>query len=221
MNPESLPLPQRATPAPPYGDLAGHSFRLPVLPYPPEALEPYLSAVSFSFHYGKHHHAYVGNLNKMVSGTAYAALTLEDLIRKTSGMPDKTAIFNNASQVWNHTFFWHSMRPGGGGQPNDRLMAMIAAAFGSYEAFKNAFMTAAVGQFSNGGVWLVQDGDKVRIVKTSNAETPVVYGQNALLTCDLWEHAYYIDYQNRRKDYVQNYLDHLVNWDFAVARMTC
>lgn len=193
---------------------------MPPLPYPQGALEPYVSARTLDFHYDKHHQSYVDNLNKMVSGTSYATLTLEQLIQRTAEMPDKAALFNNAAQVWNHTFFWNSMRPGGGGQPTARLMELISKAFGSFESFKNAFMTAAVGQFGSGNVWLVQDDDKVRIVKTPNAENPVAYGQNALLTCDVWEHAYYLDYQNRRKDFVQNFLDHLVNWEFAASKLT-
>lgn len=194
-------------------------FQLPPLPYPQNALEPYVSATTLSYHFGKHHQAYLDNLNKMVFGTPYAKLPLEELIRKTAQMPDKAALFNNASQVWNHTFFWNSMRPGGGGQPTARLLDLIAKTFGSFESFKNAFMASAVGQFGSGSVWLVQDNDKVRVSKTANAETPVAYGQNALLVCDVWEHAYYLDYQNRRKDFVLDFLDHLANWDFAAAKM--
>lgn len=202
----------------PRSDSIGGVFELPLLPYAQDALEPYVSSLTLRFHYGKHHQSYVDNLNKMVSGTGYSMLPLEELIRKTAEMPDKTAIFNNASQVWNHSFFWSSMRPEGGGQPPEPLMEMITASFGTFESFKNTFLTAAVGQFGSGAVWLVQDEDKVKVIKTANAETPVAYGQNALLTCDVWEHAYYLDYQNRRKDFVQNFLDHLANWEFAAQR---
>jgi len=202
----------------PHSDSIGGVFELPLLPYAQDALEPYVSSLTLRFHYGKHHQSYVDNLNKMVSGTGYSMLPLEELIRKTAEMPDKTAIFNNASQVWNHTFFWSSMRPEGGGEPPEPLMEMITASFGTFESFKNTFLTAAVGQFGSGAVWLVQDEDKIKIIKTANAETPVAYGQNALLTCDVWEHAYYLDYQNRRKDFVQNFLDHLANWEFAAQR---
>lgn len=207
----SSPLPQ--------GTARGPVFVLPSLPYPQDALEPYVSSRTLDFHYGQHHRGYAENLNKMVTGTAYAEFPLEELICRTVTMPDKAAIFNNAAQVWNHSFFWSSMRPGGGGQPSEPLRQLMAESFGSFESFKNAFMTAAVGQFGSGGVWLVQEEDKVRIIKTANAETPVAYGQNALLTCDVWEHAYYLDYQNRRKDFVQNFLDHLANWDFAASRL--
>ena len=193
---------------------------MPSLPYAQNALEPYVSTTTLSYHYGKHHQAYLDNLNKMVAGTAYEKLSLEELIRKTAEMPDKVALFNNAAQVWNHTLFWQSMQPGGGGQPTSRLMEVIVRTFGTFDSFKNAFMAAAVGQFGSGNVWLVQDNDKVRVSKTANAETPVAYGQNALLVCDVWEHAYYLDYQNRRKDFVQNFLDHLANWKFAASKMT-
>ncbi|MEI7901589.1 MAG: superoxide dismutase [bacterium] len=221
MQQERLYPKQETAPSLPIGDVAESGFPLPLLPYPQDALEPYMSALTLSFHYGKHHRAYVDNLNKMAAGTLYATLPLDELIRRTAEMPDKAALFNNAAQAWNHTFFWHSMRPGGGGQPATRLMDMITKAFGSFESFKHAFVIAAVGQFGSGGVWLVQDNDHVRIVKRPNAQTPIAYGQNALLTCDVWEHAYYLDYQNRRNDFVQNFLDHLANWEFATAQMTC
>ena len=190
-----------------------------MLPYPHHALEPYVSANTLLFHYDKHHRSYVDNLNKMIAGTEFSELSLEDIVQRAAEMPDKTAIFNNAAQAWNHAFFWQSMRPDGGGRPAARLKGMIEKAFGSFESFKNAFVTAAVGQFGSGSVWLVQDGDTVMLTKTANADTPIANGQNALLTCDVWEHAYYLDYQNRRKDFAQNFVDHLANWDFATARM--
>ena len=194
-------------------------FELPPLPYEQNALEPFVSASTLYNHYGKHHRAYVENLNKMVAGTDYTKLSLENLIRKTALMPDKALIYNTAAQVWNHAFFWHSMRQGGGGRPPSPLMERLVNTFGSFEAFKNAFMIAALSHFGSGGVWLVQDAEKMKIIKTANAENPIIYGLNALLTCDVWEHAYYLDYQNRRKDFVQNFLDHLANWDFASSRL--
>ena len=194
-------------------------LQLPPLPYAQDALAPFVSAKTMSFHYGKHHQGYVDNLNKLVAGTPFAGRPLEETIQKTANMSDKTAIFNNAAQVWNHTFFWQSMKADGGGQPTGRLLNMIIDAFGTFETFKNAFETAGVGQFGSGWVWLVQDGGKVKIVKTANADTPLAYGQNALLTCDVWEHAYYLDYQNRRKDFLTTFLEHLANWDFAASRL--
>ena len=194
-------------------------LQLPPLPYAQEALEPFVSAKTMSFHYGKHHQGYVDNLNKLVAGTPFEGRPLEETIRKTVNAVDQAAIFNNAAQVWNHTFFWHSMKPGGGGQPTGRLLDMIVETFGTFDAFKNAFATAAVGQFGSGWVWLVQEGGKLKIVKTSNADTPIAHGQTALLTCDVWEHAYYLDYQNRRKDFVQAFLDHLANWEFAASQL--
>lgn len=206
-------------PSAPDGTLAVGPFQLPELPYAQDALEPFVSAKTLRFHYGQHHRAYVDNLNKMTAGTEFAALSLEDLIESTAQMTDKAALFNNAAQVWNHTLFWQSMRPGGGGQPPPRLLALFVKAFGSFESFKTSFLAAAVGQFGSGAVWLVQSDDSVRVVKTANADTPIAYGQNALLTCDIWEHAYYLDYQNRRKDFVQVFLDHLANWEFAEAKL--
>ncbi len=190
-------------------------FKLPLLPYAQDALEPYISAKTMSFHYGKHHQAYVDNLNKLVAKTAMASEPLENLVKETSGAPDKAPIFNNAAQVWNHTFFWQSMKKGGGGAPDGRLLKLINKSFGSFDSFKTNFVSTAVGQFGSGWVWLVQDGDTLKIVKTANADTPVAHGQTPLLTCDVWEHAYYLDYQNRRKDFVEAFLDHLANWNFA------
>jgi Fe-Mn family superoxide dismutase len=173
-----------------------------------------------SFHYGKHHQAYVDNLNKLVAGTPWAAgQPLEKVVLESAAQPDKAAVFNNAAQVWNHTFFWKSMKPGEGGKPAGRLLAMIEKSFGSFDKFKEAFIAAAVAQFGSGWVWLVQDGDTLKIIKTSNADTPIVHGQTPLLTCDVWEHAYYLDYQNRRKDFVEVFLVHLANWEFAAAQL--
>ncbi len=198
---------------------AQDAFKLAPLPYADNALEPYISAKTISFHYGKHHQGYVDNLNKLVAGTPMATASLETIVQDTAGKEDKTAVFNNAAQVWNHDFFWQSMKPAGGGKPAGKLAEMIDKSFGSYEAFATAFQTAGLAQFGSGWVWLVQDGETLKIVKTSNADTPAAHGQHALLTCDVWEHAYYLDYQNRRKDFVQTFLDDLVNWDFAASRL--
>ena len=195
------------------------AFLLPALPYAQDALEPHLSARTLGVHYGKHHQAYVDNLNKLTAGAKMAGLPLEAIIRQTAGKSDQAGLFNNAAQVWNHTFFWKSMKPDGGGAPTGKLAERIHAAFGSFDAFKTAFTEAAMAQFGSGWAWLVQEGDTLKIVKTSNADTPLAHGQTALLACDVWEHAYYLDYQNRRKDFVQAFLDHLATWDFAASQV--
>ncbi|MGA2770120.1 MAG: superoxide dismutase [Bryobacteraceae bacterium] len=196
------------------------AFTLPALPYAQDALEPYVSARTMGFHYSKHHQAYVDNLNKLVVGTPWAAgRPLKRVVVESAGMADQAAVFNNAAQAWNHAFFWRSMKPGGGGLPAGRLMDLIGKSFGGFDEFKNAFLAAAVAQFGSGWVWLVQEHDALKIVKTSNADTPMAHGQAALVTCDVWEHAYYLDYQNRRKDFVQAFLDHLVNWEFAASHL--
>ena len=194
-------------------------FKLPPLPYAMDSLAPYISARTMSFHYGKHHKAYVDNLNKLVAGTPLAGQTLEEIIRESAGHADRAAVFNNAAQTWNHTFFWNSMTPGGGGKPGARLAAMIEKSFGTFEGFREAFVKAGVGQFGSGWVWLVQDGDSLKIVATANADTPLVHGQTPLLTCDVWEHAYYLDYQNRRNDFIATFVDHLANWSFAESQL--
>ena len=194
-------------------------IQLPPLPWAQDALEPHISARTIGFHYGKHHQTYVDNVNKLIAGTAWAGQPLEKIVRDTAGVADKAGMFNNAAQVWNHTFFWHSLKKGGGGQPKGDLLAMVVKSFGTFEEFKNAFVTAALAQFGSGWAWLVQEGNGLKIVKTANADTPLAHGQTALLTCDVWEHAYYLDYQNRRKDFVQVFLDHLVNWDFATSQL--
>lgn len=200
--------------------VAPPAFSLPALPYERNALEPYVSARTMDFHYDKHHRGYLDNLNKLVVGAPWArGKSLESVIRESAGTPDRTAIFNNAAQVWNHDFFWKSMRPGGGGQPSGRMMEMTQKSFGDFATFRKAFLAAAVGQFGSGWVWLVKDGDALKIVTTSNADTPLAHGQHALMACDVWEHAYYLDYQNRRKDFAQAFLDHLANWDFAASRL--
>ena len=196
------------------------AFTLPVLPYAQDALEPYVSAKTMSFHYGKHHQTYIDNLNKAVVGTPWAAgKPLEKIVSETAGVADKVAVFNNAAQAWNHAFFWKSMKAGGGGAPTGRLLDLIGKSFGGFDKFKEAFLTTALAQFGSGWVWLVQDGDGLKIVKTTNADTPVAHGQTALLTCDVWEHAYYLDYQNRRKDFLEAFVDHLANWDAAESRL--
>ena len=189
---------------------------LPPLPYAENALEPIITANTVGFHYGRHHKGYVDNLNTLVAGTKYADLSLEKIITDTAGRPEKAAIFNNAAQVWNHTFYWKSMRSKGGGEPPAALKQKMEASFGSVDACKKELASAAVSQFGSGWAWLVLDGDKLKAVKTANAETPLAIGLKPLLAVDVWEHAYYLDYQNRRADYVSAVLDKLINWEFAL-----
>jgi Fe-Mn family superoxide dismutase len=195
------------------------SHVLPPLPYADNALAPVISANTIGFHYGKHHKGYVDNLNKLVVGTEFAELTLEKIIAATVGKADKTAIFNNAAQTWNHTFYWRSLRPKGGGEPPAVLKQKIEAAFGTLDACKKELATAATTQFGSGWAWLVLDGDKLKVVKTGNADLPLTKGVKPLLNIDVWEHAYYLDYQNRRADYVTAVLDKLINWDFATKNL--
>jgi len=184
--------------------------KLPELPYAKDALAPHISKETLEYHYGKHHATYVANLNKLIVGTEFADLSLEDIVRKASG-----PIFNNAAQVWNHTFYWNSLSPQGGGEPSGALADAIVKTFGSFAAFKEKFSNAAVMQFGSGWAWLVKDADgKLSISQTSNAATPLRDGGRALLTCDVWEHAYYIDYRNARATYVEAFWN-LVNWRFA------
>jgi superoxide dismutase, Fe-Mn family len=192
------------------------AFELPPLPYPKNALEPYTSANTLDFHHGKHHQAYVTNLNNLVKDTTES---LEELIQSSYKDDSKVGIFNNAAQVWNHTFFWHCMKPGGGGAPTGDVAAAIDRDLGGYEAFAKAFKEAATTQFGSGWAWLVVDAGKLKVIKTANAINPLAGGQTALLTCDVWEHAYYLDFQNRRPDFVQAFLDHLVNWDFVTQNL--
>jgi len=195
------------------------AFSLPPLPYPEDALEPDYSARTISFHYGKHHKAYVDNLNKLIAGTEWEGKSLEEIIRLAAADPAKVGVFNNAAQVWNHTFFWHCMKPQGGGRPTGKLAKMLDEAFGSYEKFAEQFKATAVGRFGSGWGWLVLENGALKLVSTPNAETPLTKGQVALLTVDVWEHAYYLDYQNRRPDFVQAFLDKLVNWDFVAKNL--
>jgi len=205
----SLVLPRRAFAAP---------IELPPLPYADNALDPYISSNTMGFHYGKHHKTYVDTVNKLIAGTELADQPLEKIVAATAGKPDKQAIFNNAAQVWNHDFYWKSMRPKGGGAPPKVLATKLEKTYGGADGFKKTFTEAATGRFGSGWIWLVMkhDGD-VAIVGTPNAENPLTdpQGMKPLLTCDVWEHAYYLDYQNRRADYVTAWLDHLVNWEFA------
>jgi Fe-Mn family superoxide dismutase len=195
------------------------AFELPPLPYPDTALEPYTSARTLSFHHGKHHKAYVDNLNKLIAGTDLEGKSLEEIILASANNPDRVGIFNNGAQVWNHTFFWNCMKPGGGGRPSGQMAEMIDQAFGGYEKFGEQFKASAVGRFGSGWAWLVLDNGALKIVSTPNAENPLPKHQVPLLTVDVWEHAYYLDYQNRRPDFVQDFLDHLVNWDFAAQNL--
>ena len=192
---------------------------LPSLPYADNALDPVISAKTIGFHYGKHHKGYVDNLNKLLAGTAFADLPLEKIITATAGKADKTAIFNNAAQTWNHTFYWRSLRPKGGGEPGGVLKQKIEASFGTLDGARKELAAAAMAQFGSGWVWLVLDGDKLKVVKTGNADVPMITGMKPLLTIDVWEHAYYLDYQNRRADYVNAVLDKLINWDFAAENL--
>ena len=185
-------------------------IELPPLPYAQDALAPHISAETLDFHYGKHHQAYVTNVNKLYDGDK----SLEELVKSSEG-----GLFNNAAQVWNHTFYWNSMKPGGGGEPTGAVLDAINGAFGSFADFKQQFSEAAMTQFGSGWAWLALDGGQMKIVKTANADTPLAHGQTALLTCDVWEHAYYIDYRNARAKYVATFLDHLVNWDHVAACM--
>ncbi|MGB6308257.1 MAG: superoxide dismutase [Steroidobacteraceae bacterium] len=192
---------------------------LPALPYEQSALQPVISANTLAFHYGKHHKGYVDTLNKLIAGTEFSDMRLEKIIKATAGQAEHAAIFNNAAQTWNHTFYWHSLRPKGGGEPPAALNRLMQSAFGSVEACKKELAAAAVGQFGSGWAWLVMDGEKLKVVKTSNANSPLTQTARPLLTLDVWEHAYYLDYQNRRADYVSAVLDTLVNWEFAAENL--
>ena len=190
------------------------AFTLPTLPYAKDALAPHMSAETLEYHHGKHHNAYVTNLNKLLEGKPEAEKSLEDIIMSSDG-----GVFNNAAQVWNHTFFWSCMKPNGGGQPTGDLAAAITRDFGSFDKFKEEFAAAATTQFGSGWAWLVKDGDKLSIMKTSNADLPMKHGKKALLTIDVWEHAYYIDYRNLRPKFIETFLTSLVNWDFVSANL--
>ena len=188
------------------------AIELPALPYEMDALAPHISAETLEFHYGKHHNAYVTNLNGMIEGTDLADASLEEIIAQSDG-----GMFNNAAQIWNHTFYWNSMSPTGGGVPGGEVGEAINSAFGSYDAFREEFTTAAKTQFGSGWAWLVDDGSGLSIMKTANADLPLAHSAKALLTIDVWEHAYYIDYRNARPTYIDVFMDNLVNWDHVAS----
>ncbi len=195
-------------------------IELPALPYAKTALDPHMSERTFDFHYEKHHATYVNNVNNMVKDTDLDGKSIEDIIADVAGDDTRVGLFNNAAQVWNHTFFWNSLSPNGGGAPSGEIGKRIDADFGSYDSFREAFSQAAVTQFGSGWAWLIDDGGKLDVVKTANADTPLAHGKKALLTIDVWEHAYYLDYQNKRPAFIDAYLDHLVNWDFAEQNLS-
>ena len=192
---------------------------LPSLPYEQSALQPVISANTLSFHHGKHHKTYVDNLNKLVAGTEFSDMPLEQIVKATADKADRTAIFNNAAQAWNHSFYWRCLKPKGGGEPPAVLKSLMDSSFGSVEACKKELSAAAVGQFGSGWAWLVLDAGKLKVEKTGNAHTPLTTAAKPLLTIDVWEHAYYLDYQNRRADHVNAVLDSLVNWEFAAENL--
>jgi Fe-Mn family superoxide dismutase len=195
------------------------AHQLPSLPYGLDALEPHISRQTLEFHHGKHHASYVSKLNDAIDGTELDGKSLEEVITAVAGDSAKAGIFNNAAQVWNHSFYWQCMKPGGGGAPSGALAEKINADFGSYDKFVEAFKTAGATQFGSGWAWLVLDGGQLKVTKTPNADLPLAHGQKALLTMDVWEHAYYLDYQNRRPDYITTFLDKLVNWDFVASNL--
>ena len=190
------------------------AFTLPELPYSKDALAPHISAETLEFHHGKHHKAYVDNLNKLLDGKPEASKSLEEVI-----MSSEAGVFNNSAQVWNHTFYWSSMKPNGGGKPTGDLEAAINRDFGSFDKFKEEFTNAGITQFGSGWAWLVLEGGKLKVTKTPNADLPMKHGQKALLTMDVWEHAYYIDYRNLRPKYIETFLTSLANWDFALENL--
>jgi len=189
-------------------------FTLPNLPYAKDALAPHISAETLEYHHGKHHAAYVNNLNKLLEGKPEANKSLEEIIKNSEG-----GVFNNAAQVWNHTFYWSCMKPNGGGQPTGDLLSGINGAFGSFDKFNEEFSNAAATQFGSGWAWLVEHDGKLKIEKTSNADLPMKHNCKALMTIDVWEHAYYIDFRNQRPKYIETFLNHLVNWDFALENL--
>jgi Fe-Mn family superoxide dismutase len=193
------------------------AYELPALPYDYTALDPYISKSTLEFHHDKHHAAYVNNYNGLVKDTPFDSQAIEEVIKAVAGDASKAGIFNNAAQAWNHTFYWNSIKPNGGGTPTGALAEKISADFGSFEAFVDEFKKAGATQFGSGWAWLVLDGGTLKVTKTGNAENPLTTGATPLLTMDVWEHAYYLDYQNRRPDYINDFLTKLVNWDFVSA----
>ncbi len=195
-------------------------FTLMALPYADSALAPVITANTLSFHHGKHHKTYVDNLNNLVKGTEFENKSLEEIVMATAGKADKAPLFNNAAQIWNHDFYWKSLKPGGGGVPTGKVADRINEAFGSFDEFKKQLAATCVGQFGSGWGWLAADAaGKLKLVKTGNAEVPMTQGLKPLLTIDVWEHAYYLDHQNRRADYVNAVIDKLLNWDFAAQNL--
>lgn len=195
------------------------AIELPVLPYEASALEPFISANTLGFHHGKHHQTYVTNTNNLIKGTDLEDASLEKIVLSAANNAEKVGLFNNAAQVWNHTFYWKSMKKGGGGAPSGAIAKKIEEDFGSYDAFAEAFKNAGLTQFGSGWAWLVLKDGKLQIMKTANGDTPMAHGLIAILTVDVWEHAYYLDYQNKRADYLDVFLKNLVNWDFANANL--
>jgi superoxide dismutase, Fe-Mn family len=196
------------------------AYQLPELPYDYNALEPYMSANTLEFHHDKHHAKYVSTFNEMVQDTPMADMAIEEVIKATYNDSSKAGIFNNAAQAWNHTFYWNCMQPSGGGSPTGALADKINADFGSFDKFKEEFKAAGATQFGSGWAWLVLDNGTLKVTKTPNAVNPLAQGQTPLLTMDVWEHAYYLDYQNKRPDFIQAFVDHLINWDFVAQQMT-
>ena len=195
------------------------AFELPPLPYAYDALEPAISARTLELHHGKHHAAYVTNLNKLTKRTDLASKSLDAVVKAVAGDAGKAGVFNNAAQAWNHAFYWQSMKPSGGGKPSGVLARKIDADLGGFERFVDAFKTAAATRFGSGWAWLVAEDGKLKVTDTSNADTPIVHGQTPLIAIDVWEHAYYLDYQNRRPDYIAVFIEKLVNWDFAAKNL--
>ncbi len=193
-------------------------FAMTPLPYDMSALEPYMSARTLEFHYGRHYKTYVDTLNKLAKGTRFENMSLPDVVRESYGHEEYQTLFNNAGQVWNHEFFWQSMKLAGGGLPPESLQTEIERQFGSFEAFREEFKKAALSQFGSGWIWLVRKDGKLRILKTANADTPLTAGLQPLFTLDVWEHAYYLDFQNRRADYADNFFEHLIDWQRAAMR---
>ncbi len=193
------------------------AYKLPALPYDYTALEPYISKSTLEFHHDKHHAAYVNNYNAAVANTDHDSQPIEDVIKSIAGNPDKAGLFNNAAQAWNHSFYWQCMKPNGGGTPTGALADKITADFGSFDKFVEAFKAAGATQFGSGWAWLVLENGTLKVTKTGNADLPLVHGQTALLTMDVWEHAYYLDYQNKRPDYINTFVTQLIDWDFVAS----
>jgi superoxide dismutase, Fe-Mn family len=199
--------------------MSSPAIALPALPYEQNALQPVISANTLGFHYGKHHKTYVDTLNKLIVGTQFADMPLEKIVRATADDADQAVIFHNAAQAWNHTFYWRSLKPKGGGEPPAALKRLMEESFGGVEACKKELAKAAVDEFGSGWAWLVQDGERLKVLKTADADSPMAKGSRPLFTIDVWEHAYYLDYQNRRVDYVNALIDKLANWDFAAENL--